>query len=237
MKYKYNTILVLLLIAILYSCSNNNEIVMNKYNDVARIIKSGEYDSLMLELDENSINFVNFLTDTSNLDYNTIKAYAKPKKLVYFSTVYNKQFGDMMRKIGGKNSFFLYLKFVQIPLFSNTDNVKLIEEQTTSGDENYVVLGTEISENTYITSKVNFTKNNNGELKLDLLSLLKLRERMLYQTYSKYLSSKGVMQMSDGKRFYIKTGKEVPKYDLPSFLDELGELEPLTEISYNPYMK
>lgn len=233
MKYKYYTLLILL--TILYSCSNNNEIVLNKYNAISRIIKSNKYDSLMLELDERSISFVKFLTDTSNLDYTTIKTFATPKKLVYFSTVYNKQFGSLIREKGEKELFFLYLKLTNIPLFGNIDDLKLIEEQTISGDENYVVVGTKISDNTYITSKVNFTKNNNGVLKLDLLSLLKIRDRILYQTYLKYVASKGIiMQMSNGKRFYEKTGNEVPKDNIPSFLEDFHNLESLKEIRYNP---
>ena len=240
---------ILLLIGLsvlLFSCSNDKELILNEYKKVEELIKNRSYDSLMLKLDNKSVEFVQYLSDTSNLNYPTMKTFGEANNLKYFTTVYNQQWGSEIRK--EENSlftnqdypFFVYLELNNLPLFGLFSENRLVEDQTVVGDENYVVLATEAADNVFITSKVSFTKDAQGEFKLDLLPLLKLRNRVLFQSYTQFYSSLGTMieESSTRELKYRSSGIEVPKDKLLYYLSNIEAMEGKELLlRYNPRKK
>lgn len=188
--YKY--FLWLCLSVFILSCSNEKEQLINEYKAVQKLIKDANYDSLYLQLDRRSLEYIDFVTDTVNLNYENLKSIGNQEKLTLFTLVYNSQIGFMLNEDVKTNIevFFNYLKISGVPMFNVLSEQKILEDQTeASGKQNYVVVGTKVNKNTFISSKIRFSKTPDRYYKLNLLSLLKMREKILNQQFKQYKRS------------------------------------------------
>lgn len=180
-----------LFIAILsfFSCENKKDKLIKDFDKVYRYIDTNNYDSLLLNVDAASIDFIDYLSDTSNLNFEDMKKFGDKHNLPLFTTTYNEEFGKLSRTTDGdKNTFFTYLSLSGVPLFNLMSKPKVRDQKSkVSKEETYVVVGTKVNKNTYITSKIRFTKGADENYKLNILSLLKMREKILRQQFNNYV--------------------------------------------------
>jgi hypothetical protein len=180
------------------------------------------------------------MCDTTNLSYERMKAYGKTINLPLFTTVYNHEVGHLMKTGNNNKEIFLrYLGIANVSIFSWFDKLELREEKTeVTEEEKYVVVGKKVNKNTYITSKVKFKKDDKGIYRLNLLELLKLREKILYQSYNYYVKMHRLKKVQGRERTYETTNVSQPKDILLDFLENRGNTEhQLKELMYNTQKK
>lgn len=106
-------------IATIFRCETKRDKLIKDLNTVYRLIDEHKTDSLLLSLDEPSIESINFLKDTTNLNFENAKQFEEKHKLMLFTTVYNDEFGDIIKKSNGdKNMFMMHLYLSGTPLFN-----------------------------------------------------------------------------------------------------------------------
>ena len=158
----------------LVSCSSEKEKLLNEYNTIVQLVREKQLNELELHLDQSSVEFLNFISDTSNMEYNKMKSFGESKNLMLFTSVYHHYIGNI--KKGPEKCkwlFFAYLILGDFPLFSSSIESELLTEETKTGEENYVVVSSKMNETTYITSKINFSKDEEGRYKMNLLDFNK----------------------------------------------------------------
>lgn len=182
--------LFLLLVVFLCACNNDKNQLVEEFKAINQLIEDQEYETLYNKVDFQSKEYISFLVDSLNQDFNKAHAFGVSKNLKYITI-------DLMNTVGNLKAYddpnFLFTVFVfsGIPLFGPFQTTELREEQTVTGAENYVVLAKKVAENTYITSKVYLSKDPaDGEYKLNILSLLKTNNKILGQQYNNYLKIK-----------------------------------------------
>lgn len=227
--------LLLFLSLALLSCNHNKQQLIDEYRSISSLIEKKEYSEVLEKLDAESLQFIEFLTDTANLTYETMKRFGDSKNLTMFTTAYNHVVGDVMQTENGNKEFFLmYLGITEVPMFSVLTKITLLEDQTKVGSENYVVVGTKINQTTFLTTKIHFTKSTDAQYRLNLLDLLKFREKLLRQAYQNYVHNLGLIKIPGTDRTFKRTDAELPEDMLLSFLnDMMKEEHRLTEITYN----
>ncbi len=188
MKFNWNhSFFMLILLLITFSCGKKKQELVAKYKIISQHVEEGDFDLFFDELDEVSQNYVNFLIDTSKLSNKQMWDFGDKHELGLFTASYHKNWEKVARAYPGENSmFFIYLNVSGVSMFSSRGETKILEKETVIGKENYIVVAKKADKNAYITSKIHFTKNGEGELKLNLLSLLSLEEKLLNQSFKRY---------------------------------------------------
>ncbi len=164
---KTNILLCTLLALLLcMSCGKEEAELVAQYEAIYKMVKEGNHDQLINELDNTSSDFLSFVTDTNNLAYPKMKAFGEKHQLQLFTTVYNHQFGGHIKDSKDKKkSFLTYLALTGVPMFSWLQQPQLLKDQTQTGKDSYVVVATRINKNTSISSKIKFTENVYGQKK------------------------------------------------------------------------
>lgn len=201
-----------LLLGVLFSCSSKKQNLINEYRVVNRLIENHEYDSLLTRLDEPSLEFINFMTDPSSFSFQSMMRFGQERDLTLFTSVYNHVFATHIDSSDSKHeTFFTYLMLERVPMFDLFAEPKLLEDKTNVGNnDNYVVVGTKVADKAYITSKMRFTESLDGTYQLDLLSLLKMREKLLRQQFSQYKrrirfdNSRDINSSDDYIRYFVQ---------------------------------
>lgn len=183
-------ILFLIFACTIISCSDKGAL-LEKFDQINDLIKDEEIEYLYGELDGLSKQYVDFCIDSTNWEFEKLDSFGSLYGLTIFTTVLGNQLkaSSLGKENDLKKSFFAYLGVSQVPVFNWFQTPKILEDKSVVGTENYVVVATKINTNTYITSKVRFHKNEKGEFKLDLIELIKMREKVLFQAYEKYVKT------------------------------------------------
>ena len=218
----------------LLSCNGEKHKLLETFKQTEQIIKSGSAKEIYDNLDQKSKDYVDFVTDSNNQDYLTMKQFGESVDYPLFTTIFHKSYSEEM--LAGKNNmqaFMLYLKFSQIPVFSSFQETKLMEDETKVGKENYVTVGLKVGKNTFVTSKVKFTKEGDS-YKFNLLGMLNFSERMYNQQFKKYMQNYGLEKVK-GSKYTYKSGKKIvyPDDMLLSFLENMHKPEhAINELQY-----
>ena len=174
----------------LVSCSSEKEKLLTEYKTIVQLVRENQLNKLESHLDQPSVEFLNFVSDTANMEYHKMKSFGESKNLMLFTSVYQHRFGNIKKGPDKcKSMFFAYLIVDDFPVFSNSSESELLTKETKTGEENYVVVSSKMNETTYITSKINFSKDEEGRYKMNLLDVLKLNDKLLKQAFKKYSSS------------------------------------------------
>lgn len=184
-SYHFIPVLLLIVSSLLFGgCLNENRSVL-RLREIHSIVQTRDSKAILSLLDANSMVYLNKIIE-ANGDISKLLAIGYPEG-VSFSTAqlatpipvedYSRE-----EKI---EVFFLMLTMSNIPVFSWSELPHIIEDQSECCDPAFVMIGQKVADNTYISTKLNFTREN-GELKLSLPSILKVRERLLTQDFTAF---------------------------------------------------
>jgi len=220
-----------------FSCNSEEKKLLEKYKEIEKYATHQQYDKMLNELDQRSLAYISYVTDTANLSYEKLKKYGDDLNLELTTLVYHHEIGDIIRQSEKPEVFFLlYLSMSGVPVLNWSSPPKLLEEKTETGNKNFVVVGTKINDNTYITSKVKFTPYTDGSYKLNLLDLMNYRERILFQSYERTNYSN--VNKNKTMRFPLKSKVPEGEDKMRYFLENRGRPEnQLKELYYNPRIK
>lgn len=187
MKRNYQLLSLLGLCLILTSCNGNKEALLDAFREIYGLIHQDKYDAVVEKLDYKSVEYVEFLADTTNLDFNAVMTFGKLYKLPLFTSMYVHHANEVIKENpGDKTTLLRYCGLAGVPVFNIMNKPVLLKDKTKTGRQNYVTIGNRVNDNAMITTKVHFTKDGKGGYKFDLLGLIKYQERILSQSFNRY---------------------------------------------------
>jgi len=160
--------------------------LVKKYDQIKSLIEEQRYEALINTFDSRSKAYIELITDTSFMDYDKINRFAPEFNMLHISSQYFFFIGeDLKDPSETASAFFFYCKLKNVPLYDLFGTYKVVESETKIGDENYVTVARKVQENTFLTKKVNFIKEQ-GEYKLDFLSLFKRTEKEMKRQVNRF---------------------------------------------------
>lgn len=181
---KINTLWVFFPLFFLLSCNGDQKKLINTYKLVEEHSRKGEYNELFELLDKPSKTYLKYLADTTNHEQARLARYGREFGVKLNTLVTYREIGEALGNSKDPETLLLlYYSLSGLPVLSWIQPPKLLEDQTETAKGNYVTVATKVGDKTFITSKVHFTKYKDGSQRLDLLELLKYRERILSQQY------------------------------------------------------
>jgi len=184
---KFSTIVSLAVLA--FSCDGDKVEMIAAFDQVEALVQSDEKEELYDYLDQESMTLVDIFTDTSYMKSERFLSYGAMQGLEITASVYRYEVDGLLDLVAkDKSFFFLYLALSGVPLFNIFGETKVLKDQSESGPGGYVTVATRINETAWLTSKVMMTKEDEG-YKLNLISLMKSREKIYVQEYRAFRKS------------------------------------------------
>lgn len=180
------SILFLLIFIIAQSCSNKEELI-NEYKKIHKIINEKNFEDTYQLLDKQSQDYLIFLTDTTNWEFNKIKEYGEKLNLKF--TTFEYYYLLKSNYEGKKFDKLILLELFgvnQVPLFNWFEEPQFMEEKTKDDDGDNIIIAYKMNKNMIASTKVHIHKNSLGEYKLDIFPLFKVNETLLTQRYIYY---------------------------------------------------
>jgi hypothetical protein len=220
----------------LISCSRNEEKdkLIETYKKLHKVINSGTSEEIYEHLDAKSKAYVDFINEGGNQEFEVMKKYGQSVGYPLFTMVYHNHYIKMLTKSEIKlQQFVLFLRFSEVPMFNAFQKSKILEDQISTGNDNYVTIALEVGKNTFVSSKLKFTKED-GKYKFNLLEMLNFSEKKFNQQFKKYAKKISMQKFSGTNTTYKKeviTG--YPDDLLKSFLENMDKPEnELKELRY-----
>ncbi|MEM7575322.1 MAG: hypothetical protein AAF433_20610 [Bacteroidota bacterium] len=178
------------LVLLLLACDNSPEQELaSRFRQLEATIAEGDLDGLMVMLDRRSLQYVNFISDTSNLTYDKAISFTSPMSLELFSALYAHRTRPLLVGDDSPHAavpFFNYLGYSQVPLFRLNNPAVLDPDRIEATEkEGYVTLKNYLLEDAVISSRVPFYREGD-HFQLDLIALLQFEERLLRQQFEQY---------------------------------------------------
>lgn len=184
-----NVIFIVFGILILLSCSKKKEILLNEYKKMYAIIKEKNFEKTYQILDTQSQNYLQYLADTSNWSFEKIRSLGKNESLEFTTLYYYYHLKSLKNRKNNDNLILLEMFGVTgVPLFNWFQEPELLEDKTKKAKGNNVIIGYDIDESTFVSTKVQINQNSNGEYKLNIFPLFEFNENVLNLQFKKYLS-------------------------------------------------
>jgi hypothetical protein len=180
---------IVLLAILAFSCDGDKVEMIAAFDEVEALAQSDEKEKLYDYLDQESIALVDIFTDTSYMKSELFLNYGAMKGLEITASVYQYEVGDLLDLVAKDKSFFFFYQALSgVPLFNIFGETKVLKDQSESGPKGYVTVATRVNETAWLTSKVMMTKEGE-EYKLNLISLMKSREKIYGQEYRAFRNS------------------------------------------------
>lgn len=227
----------LFLFALFFLTSCNNEEkdqLIKAYKELHKVIKSGPSEEIYDHLDAKSKEYVDFINEEANQEFEVMKKYGQSVGYPLFTMVYHNHYMKMLTKSEIKlQQFVLFLRVNEVPMFNAFQKSKILEDQISTGTESYVTIALEIEKNTFVSSKLRFTKED-GKYKFNLLEMFNFSEKKFNQHFKKYVNKLGRENLNgihDSYKNRVITG--YPDDLLKSFLENMNKPEnELKELRY-----
>lgn len=173
-----------ILFALLIACrpkatqiDKSHQLMFNTYKELNSAIRHEELDSVVQMLNPKSLEFYYKITDSKNLNLDSIVSIGMRYKVPYFSMKYLGSCGDFMRESSDPTDFFRFLAMSDISIFSNNYSYALLEEESRLEKDAFVAVYKKVNK----VNKVNwvkFVRPDSSTYKYDLIYNLKLEERI-----------------------------------------------------------
>lgn len=196
------------------ACDNSKEKLLEEFRLIDQLIEDKEYEQVYERIDPKSQEFINYLMDSTNLNYESMKQYGLEKNLLMFTTRFGKTFegaGELIHE--NKDMFMSYLALNNIPMFTSSEGYRIVEDQTVAGLDSYVVIARKVNTKAYLTSKIKFRYSEDGTYKLNLLDLMSFQEKLLVKSFDKFkianrdkMKKDGIMS-SDMLSYYLDSSE------------------------------
>jgi len=181
------SILFILFLLTIQSCSNEKVELINEYQKMHSIIKEKNFENIYQLLDLKSQEYLTFLTDTSNWEFNKIKNYGENLDLKFTTLEYYYHLKSIFKGEEIDKLILLELFGVtQVPLFNWFKEPRFMEDKTNDEEGDFVIIAYPINDKMFASTKVHIYKNSNGEYKLDIFPLFKVNETLLTQRFIYY---------------------------------------------------
>lgn len=161
------------------SCESPNpkDDLIKSYNSLYQDVSNAEYDSIALAFDQRSLQYVELLNDSKNLEFEKAFAIGNEYNLLYFTVAYAAIMKKYVEENPNENSFLQYLIFKGISIFNVEEHYTPNVEKTSIHNGIYVA----VIRDDYGTRKMsylNFTKSELENYKYNLLYTIKLHEKL-----------------------------------------------------------
>ena len=175
MNIKKYTLISLLAVIFLSSCTQKKDKLIQTFDDIYQDILESRYDNIESALNTKSLEFYKKITDPAYLNIDSIIVLGEAYKIPYMLTEYLAFNGDKIKNGQTTNEFFRYLGAQDVSIFSFQDAYYVDKPKLKKGKENYVaIIKEEMSQSK--RGWVQFSGNETDTYKLDLLYTLQLHE-------------------------------------------------------------
>ena len=212
-------VFILLIFISLQACvQEDKSMLIRNYKQIDALVQDRNFADILPFLNDESIEFIQAMENPENLNFEKMKSLGLEHKLPLFTLVYNYEMGEFMRNKSTNSSFLEYLGLTEIPIFSWFYETKLLEERTHNAGNGQIVLALLTPAEKQIARSVQFYKDQQGQYQLDLIGLLRYREKLLADKYNVFINENENINSNGNQNSSKNIGQSLTEEQFKAFI-------------------